>query len=372
MSFSIKANILTLLILLTMSQVNAHQNERYCKLLRKAEKCIIEAKLDSSLCYYTEAFETYNYPFVRDVVSAVFVAMYNHDENQFNFLLKYLLRKGMSRSELSQILSKVPDNFELDSYENDFDKYNGSYLKAIDYDLSNHYLLLDKYSLAYHKGIINREDNMSFDYKYTYEVLSAMYVDNISKYGFPTEQRIGVGATSFIVKRNNVREGYESKDFCYDSIMFKVPDKYIFNSSYTKRTSLIRAYYRTGNYFLWHMDIKGNQNLDSVLFLGVRNLSVYPHFYASCLERGGVDYGLSWESAVNQKYGFDIKKIIKKENTELINERRAKLGLRSIEMDLQLFNAIAKLEKLRYKDYFARRVRGKSLFFYSLFVSMIP
>lgn len=129
---------------------------------------------------------------------------------------------------------------------------------------------------------------------------------------------------------------------------------------------------RRGNNFLWHIDIKRFRELDSILLKGIRELKVYPQFYASCLERHGIDYLLAWCSDLNQKYKFDLKKAAKDSNVKEINKRRAIIGIRSVEMDLKLFEAIAKLEDLKYKECFSRRSRVNNTLFGAMFISKIP
>ncbi len=375
--------VLTILLLMNVNMLFGEIT--YYNYLRKAEQCIIEEKLDSSLYYYNIAFNKKDYPFTRDMLTAACVAHYADKESYLYSILEKLLKRGMSIEELNYFRKKRPNDTVINNYYSSYEKYNQKYLSSINYSYESKMRTIDRdnqIELNYRNDYLKNKKRRYFDI--TDSALVKRYIDLVDIYGMPTERNIGIGSGIALLWANvvDVRQGELSKwknngkaffenIFEYDLKKRGLDSLYLFysHSINTKINSLTK---RRGNSFLWHINTKEYPVLDSILLDGVYNCYVYPEFYASCLERVGDDYGLSWGSDVMVKYKFDIKRVAESNYAADINKRRRVLGIRSLDMDVKLFKAISKLEKLKYKHYFRRKVKGKSLFVRSLFVSQIP
>ncbi|GEM_PF-1974789 len=367
-------SIITIVFVLIVNNCNARED--YYNILREAEQCIIDNNLDSSLYYYDKAFLTYNYPFVRDIVSAVHIAGYLNNTVVFEKYIILLAKKGVSMYDIKLIIGKFISNDKADSLLAKCNNLVKHFDNSIDEQLSRMFKVLDINNQLY--VIYGKRRNELHKIKNHIEILdstlASRYIRYVREYGYPTEHRVGLGSLVIIKigKKTQFKKYADVEEV--NNIEISIPkNKSILcltpNGNVTKSVQLLS---RRGNGFLWHLDIKKYKELDNILTKGIDSLCVYPEFYASCLERHGVDYALAWQSELNQKYKFDLKKIVHDPKVMDVNKRRAKIGLRSVEMDIKLFNAIAKLENLKYKKCFSRKSKVRNLLFRSLFISKIP
>jgi hypothetical protein len=95
---------------------------------------------------------------------------------------------------------------------------------------------------------------------------------------------------------------------------------------------------------------------------------MHPECYASCVERNGEEYALGMGSQIMWSIKFKYEKIrkINESDRKEINKRRQQIGMRSVEADMDLFNAIVKLEKIKRKHHSGLN-RKRNLFVLSLF-----
>lgn len=363
----VKERILVLVLMLF--SLNSKAVNNYYQLLRKAEKCIISNDLDSALFFYDKAFVKYNYPFVRDVVSATYIAGYAEDKPRFETYIRLLIKRGINKHDFLKIVKRFHK-------ENEFDTLNNIYHNSIDNELSDMFKKLDVYNQLYvvYGKRKNRLNKIKNHVQIVDSTLVCNYVQYVREYGYPTEDRVGLGSVISIIDGKRKQLGKLNCIEAITDIEFNRSNKgtIFYLSSDNGIFAPTRTMCRRGNNFLWHIDIKRFRELDSILLKGIRELKVYPQFYASCLERHGIDYLLAWCSDLNQKYKFDLKKAAKDSNVKEINKRRAIIGIRSVEMDLKLFEAIAKLEDLKYKECFSRRSRVNNILFGAMFISKIP
>ena len=355
----------------------------YYSLIRKAETKIIENNLDSSLFFYNEAFVTYNFPFAKDIYAASCVAHYANDTSTLYKYIDLLLKKGMSvKFELRYFINLRPNDKKILKYFNDAEYYSKQYKKSIDTTIGRFFLELDKQNqikiFDCDKNYKNYSERLGYIYR-TDSIHIFKFIELCKKYGITSERKLGIGSYISMQFTNIGLKKLEGKYYEYISnpdIRKNKGDSVFFNFAYESKsiqnTSIFRLVTRRGNSLLWHIDIKQYPKLNDILLEGVNNCEVYPTFYAACIERRGGEYALAMGSKINWKYKFDIKKIIKDQMSTEINKRREQIGIRSLEMDLQLFRALQKLEGLKYKNYFKTRVKGNSLFFQSLYTSRMP
>ncbi|MBE9466783.1 MAG: hypothetical protein IMY72_00515 [Bacteroidetes bacterium] len=377
-----------LIVLLVFFQTTfAQTKNNYYLLLRNAEKKIVNNQLDSSLVNYNQAFVKYNYPFVRDITAAACVAHFANDTNCLYRYIEILLKRGMSLVELDYFIQKRPNDKKLLVYKDKFTTYQNYYLSSIDKELEKELRYLDKKNqidLAYVRIHYKTEIDKfkSTQRKKFYDTLVAKYIYLIHQYGILSEKEIGLGSSIFLRWTNDKNNTFH-KDIIYEyidspDIRENKKDSVFFGYSYIKNRSIYKSYTRPGNSFLWHVNLDNYPNLDSLLKTRLNTLKIYPNFYAACHERskGGMkaseDYCIAWESATKQKYHFDLKKIIEAPEAEQINKLRASIYIRSLQEDLALFEALQKLENLKYKHYFKLRAKGNSLFFNVLFTRVMP
>jgi len=358
----------TIIFLCLILTVNGQNH--YSKIIRQAEHKIINKQLDSAIFYYKQAFKKHEYPFTRDVLAAACITTHTNDTNTLYSLLEVLLNRGMSLNELNYFVKKNPDDKRLNLFKNEYLKYNVRYLNSLDSGLYNMYEALD-----IEEQISNQNRILSISQKLKdLDNISNKYLNLLNKYGFPTENKIGIGcfsAIEYLNKKSEIKK--DERLISIKNFKGSKSSKYIFWHRYSNLRFINTQYYRVGNGFLWHTNLALLPKLDSVLLSYVHKNKMSSTFFGSVRERGGWDYGLSWESKANQKYNFSITKIIKSPEANKINLNRMELGLRSLEMDLDLFNAIVKLEKINPKHYFKSNTKkANNLLFLSLFVQMIP
>ena len=362
----------TTIILLLLTAITLFGNTNYYKLIRNAEQKIVDKQLDSSIYYYKEAFIKYNYPFVKDLLAASCIAIHTNDTTTLYTFLELLLNKGMSEKELEYFVKKKPNDKRILAFKTNFDNYNNYYLSTIDYQLNKKFRDIDKNNQIWLQSK-NKADSIC--QLYTYTKLTKQFIDLVKQNGYPTERRVGLGSLSTIMYSNE-EHPHSKNNWLLDSINLpflksKRLTKSFFKYSH-KNTTICFLMSRRGNAYLWHVDLRKAPELDSILLKGIQNCEVYPTFYAARRERSGDDYGLVFMSAANMKYNYNLKKIIKSTIAEKINSNRANIGIRSLEQDLALFNAIAILENLKYKDFFRPRIKCSNLLYSALFTSALP
>ena len=379
-------NKILIIVFVLISSLSFSQAKEYYGLLRKAERKIVINQLDSSVYYYNTAFENHDYPFVKDILAGACVAHYANDTIKLYYYLEVLLNRGMSLKELNYFLKKRPNDKKIQFYKNHFKEFQNRYLASIDKKVESAFRELDKRNqidLSYARIKFGRGTPEYFEQREKdNDKLVEKYLSLIQKYGYPDEKKCGLGSSISIYWTNDNKKTF-NKDIIYESITKpdireKKNDSVFFGYSYIKNTSLTKYYTRRGNSFLWHINLDKYPQLDSVVKLQLNQLKLYQNFYAACRERSreGMeemeDYCIAWESKSKQKYGFDLKKIIQNADVVSINKRRASIYIRTLQEDLELFEALQKLEGLKYKYYFKRKAKGKDLFFDALFTRTMP
>lgn len=367
--------IITFLLTFSLNSL-CGQNDYY-RFIRSAEQKIISNELDSALFYYNHAFEKYSYPFVKDVLAAACVCVHTQDTVTLYRYLEFLLSKGMVKREFDYFIDKRPKDTRLQSLHLNFDIYNKIYLKSFDYSLNKKFRDLDKddqIGIIYRKQKIKDKKSKIEDRKKQYEVSVNHFIGLVKKYGFPSERMLGLGSPISLLWSNDKKTKFYSltEKINEPDLRIKRKDSVYFCYTHSKYPSISRLLNRRGNSLLWHTPIDRFPELDSLLLSAIEALELYPQFYAACRERRGDDYGLAMGSKVNWKYNFDIRKIANSPEAIEINKNRARLGIRSLDFDVKLFDAISKLDQLKYKHFFRTKTKGRSLFFMSLFTLKMP
>jgi hypothetical protein len=375
----LKVLILTVLFF----NLDSSAQNKYFLEIRTAEKYIVQGNLEESVKIYKKAFENYNYPFIRDVLAATGVAQHLKDKKQFYIWLEYLLNNGLSESEFEYFENKYPNDSLLKTFKSNLKTFEQNYLKNINYEIAKKYVELDKNDqirLLLPASKFNSEPAA----KYQIDNLSLInkYIDLVHKYGFPTDKTCGMGSHISTIFTDEGLPSYIDKNYIVEHIKVpdvreKINDSVYFTYSFIKRREINKLNTRRGNSLLWHQDIKNFPKLDSLLLKGIDSLKIYPSMYAACLERYNVDYLLGmggtksiWRYRMNADIS-QINKLTLKEKNE-INERREKIGLRTIEEEYALHVAIIKLEKLNKKDFEKLKRRNFNIIYYSFFNTLIP
>jgi len=378
-------NKILIIVFVLISSLSFSQAKEYYGLLRKAERKIVVNQLDSSLYYYNMAFENYNYPFVKDILAGACVAHYADDTAKLYYYLDVLLNRGMSLKELNYFLKKRPNDKKLQFYKNHFTEFQNKYLGSINKEIESAYRELDKRNqidLSYARIKFGRGTPKYIEQRNKdNNQLVEKYLSLVKEYGYPYEKKCGIGSGISILwtnKKNTFHQGIIYELITEPDIREKENDSVFFVYSYIKNTSLTKYYTRRGNSFLWHINLNKYPQLDSIVKLQLNQLKLHQNFYAACRERSRAgmeemeDYCIAWESKSKQKYGFDLKKIIQNADIESINKRRVSIYIRTLQEDLELFEALQKLEGLKYKHYFKRKPKGNDLFFDALFTYAMP
>jgi len=379
-------NKILIIVFVLISSLSFSQAKGYYGLLRKAERKIVINQLDSSLYYYNMAFENYNYPFVKDILAGACVAHYTDDTAKLYHYLDVLLNRGMSLKELNYFLKKRPNDKKIQFYKNHFKEFQNRYLASIDKKVESAYRELDKRNqidLSYARIKFGRGTPKYIEQRNKdNNKLVEKYLSLVKKYGYPDEKKCGLGSHIGLSwtnnKKNTFHQGIIYELITQPDIREKENDSVFFMYSYIQNTNISKYYTRRGNSFLWHIDLDKYPQLDSIVKLQLNQLKLYQNFYAACRERSkeGMDktedYCIAWESKSKQKYGFDLKKIIQYADIESINKRRVSIYIRTLQEDLELFEALQKLEGLKYKHYFKRKPKGRNLFFDALFTYTMP
>jgi hypothetical protein len=373
MYHKITNKILFIVLFLILNLIAFGQKTEYYRILQKAEQKIIDSQLDSALIYYNKAFVKYNYPFVRDISAAACISFHTEDTISQHRYVEILLNKGMDIRELEYFIRQKPMDEILLAFKENYQKYNRKYLASIDCQMEEKFGEIDK-----QEQIINWNKNLTIEQKINkMSTLSQQFIGLVEEYGYPSQKKVGIGCSSAITFTNNnslvAKPNIKSEIIKIPGFRGKSFKKYAFWEMNYNFRYLFHQTTRVGNGYLWHSILDRFPKLDSILLQATRNLELSPTFYASTKERGGKeDFALAWESKTLWKYKFDLKKIVISSEAIEINRKRKKIGIRSLEMDLALFNAIAKLENLKYKNHFKRKAHPTNLLFNSLFISIIP
>ncbi|MEX0595412.1 MAG: hypothetical protein WD512_02850 [Candidatus Paceibacterota bacterium] len=361
---------------------NYAQNKYFFE-IRTAEKLIVQGNLEESVKIYKKTFDDYNYPYIRDVLAATGVAQHLNDKKQFYIWLEYLLNNGLSENDLDYFVNKYPNDSLLKSFKTNFKTFEQNYLKNINYEIAEKYVEVDKNDqlrLFLAESKFNSEP--ASKYQIDNQSLINKYIDLVNKYGFPSDKLCGIGSHISTVFTDEGLPSYMDKDYIVENI--KVPDVRVktndsvyFTYSFIKSRKINKISNRRGNSLLWHQNIKNFPVLDSLILEGIQNLKVYPSMYAACLERYNVDYliGMGGTKSIwHNRMRANISKInmLTQNEKNEINERRVKIGLRTIEEEYNLHAAIIKLEKLNKKHFKKLKRRNLNIIYYSFFNTMMP
>jgi hypothetical protein len=351
-----KLIVLLLFIPLTLSLFG---NKQYYKLLRRAEQCIIDEKLDSSLYYYQQAFTKYNYPFVKDIMAAACVAHYANDTATMYSHIKTMMKRGVVTYELGYFLKHRSDDKELLKIVNSSQEYKEYYLKSIDKAVADKFMELDISNavLIHNRVLVMRRRK---EYKTRKDLDRSVDVDKFIKYvnnfGFPDEKRTGLGGFPMISSvdfaklfnkeytdvTNRIENGREGDKYAYVEPIFGY--------------GLFDYSCRRGCKIFSDIDIKRYPDLDNLLLNKITNLNFNPSYYIEYLQKNSnVYYVYRPTSKLMKKYRGNMDKIINKINIKEINQKRAEIFMRTVEKDIALYKAIAELEGVNYKKYFSRK-----------------
>lgn len=372
-----------LTLIFSANILKSQKNTDYYSLINNAEINLIEGDMNTSLNLYLKALNKYEYPFIKDIVAATCVATYTKDTAVFYELLEKCLLRGLSKSELSYFDNKKKDDKRVKYFIKNYEYYRNKYVESIDknrrmtlghIDIRNQVNIgigLKKYGKS-HKEFCFHLDSCN-------QVLSDSLQNYIKLKNFPTEKQVGIGSPFCIVVSDDSLS-VESDECTYeylpyaDYLRIKENDTVYFYYSY-KQTFISNLRFRPIYSFLWHIDVK-KPKIDSTLQSALISLRLDPYYYAACAERSNliIDYAMAMESRVLASINFKRRKLLKlsKKKILLINEARDKIGIRSLENEVALFNKILILENLNQKKYDGRKRRGKNLFFKSLFLSNVP
>ncbi|MGB5988606.1 MAG: hypothetical protein WBG43_02545 [Marinifilaceae bacterium] len=365
-------------LILTVMSLFAQKTEYY-KLLRQAEQKIIDQQLDSTLYYYDKAFTKYDYPFARDLYAATCISLHTDNTATLYKYVELLLKKGISLDDLDFIVKHKPNDKRLQKFKEEYPRYKKEYLSSLNLTLRKKFRDLNKQEKI---DLLVIEESVKKKYRRSAEFAHCLplvkrFIELVKEYGYPSEKLLGLGSSSGLI-RTDVKNPEPTFEESYEMV-----NEPIIESRknidvlfwYTNKSFRVNCHRnRTPQYFLWHLNLKRLPELNSILLKAFNNLEFDPSFYAACLEfHHWEDYGMSMSSVAAYKYKFNLKKLIKKPEAKQINENRKKLFLRSLEKDLELFNAIAKLEHLKYKKCFNLRVRHQNNeLFWALFIDKMP
>jgi hypothetical protein len=157
----------------------------YHDLIRKAEIAFyLNDNIDSCLQYYNQAFNTFSFNYVHDLVNAAQIACFSKKD------YKHFIYKGLHYGLKSSHLKQIPLLKEIISEIEDFEKTSDYYTIRQNY-LSG--LNFDYLSWIYDLGIedqmekIKRDTYLTYTQKYIQEL-----IEKISLNGFPSNRTIGI------------------------------------------------------------------------------------------------------------------------------------------------------------------------------------
>jgi hypothetical protein len=176
-----------LLPLISQNQQNDHENYwNYHNLICKAEIAFyLNNDIDSCLYYYNQAFNTYSFNYVHDLVNAAQIACFSKKEYK-PFVYKGL-HYGLKSSHLKQIPLLTEIIQEIENFEKtaEYKAIRQNYLSRLNFDYLN---------WIYDLGI---EDQMEkIKEENIYEIYTQKYIkvliEKNSLYGFPSNRTIGI------------------------------------------------------------------------------------------------------------------------------------------------------------------------------------
>lgn len=325
----------------------------YFEQISKAEDYFIKGEIDSSLYTYNIAFDKFNYPFIREIFQATVVASYSRDKSNFYKLLKKCIVRGLDSLELEVFEKRYKNDLIYRSIKKDYRVLRSEYLESIDTNIYNLFKGID----ITDQISTQRSQRNNYDLSYrNFEVNKKKYITYIDKYGWPTENKAGIGNHVLIAYFNSQKEvdNYKYKEFFYeklnDSILTK-NNKYIVIvfSCNSRATSVTYQNTRCGNGFLWHYTCMNDTLFNQFLFKeGVLNLNIHPLFLAQGIERSGVeDYLLGVGSNYFEKklkYKLEKKYYISNEEKMTFNNERAKYFIRPLQKEEKIIKQLIYLE----------------------------
>lgn len=358
-------------------------SQTYYTEIHRAEEYIVDNELEKAVLQYKNTFEEYDYPFSRDLLAATCISQKLADKTVFYQWIEMCLKFGLSSQELTYFINNAPTDTILESFKSNYEAYEEAYLSAIDYEFNKKYLDIDKDDQI-RIFLSNSKLNSDSPDKYNIDndALVKRYIDLVNNYGFPTDKKCGSSASISTIFTDEGLPNYINSDYIVEQITTpdirdKPNDTVYAILSYKNNRSINSLTKRPGNSLLWHKDIKKYPLFDSLLIQGIKQLKIYPTMYAASLERYDIDYLIGMggvNSLWRTELKFDLNRIAKLSSQlkDEINNRRADIGIRSIENELALHKAIIKLEGLNEKDFTKVKRRNFNLLYYSLFNQAMP
>ena len=187
--------------LLFSVNVNCHNQNNYYIYNNKINNAEIlyfmENKVDSSLAIYNEVFDTYEFIFLKDLLNAAQIAVFNNKDYE-----KYLFKSFEFGFRIDD-LNKFPLFKDIHKkYQTDkrimmiFKKARIHYLKKID---------LKYLDYIYNIAIKDQIDKYKFDYDTRIYKSINNLMDTIKRKGFPGERLLGITDT-LIFKENGLKK----------------------------------------------------------------------------------------------------------------------------------------------------------------------
>lgn len=160
----------------------------YHDLINQAERWyFVLNNVDSSLAYYDRAFEKYNYVFLKDLMNAAQISVFEHRNNSREYLLKgFKYGLQMMHFDHFPLLKPHTNKFEDDTLFMKQAKLNREYyIRNINYE----YLLK-----IYDIGIKDQLQKSHPDVKYAIDKKNNLQKIKgwITKYGFPSSKILGI------------------------------------------------------------------------------------------------------------------------------------------------------------------------------------
>lgn len=160
----------------------------YHALINQAERCyFIENDVDSSLAYYDEAFRKYNFVFLKDLINAAQISVFEGNIKYREYLLKGF-KYGLQMKHLHSFPLFQPLIYDITSdtsFSEQAKQNREIYLKNINYE----YLLK-----VYDLGIEDQIQKSQPDELYAIKKRNSIQKIKvwINKYGFPSSKIIGI------------------------------------------------------------------------------------------------------------------------------------------------------------------------------------
>ncbi len=355
-----------ILIIVALLSVFKASAQSYFELIREGEKKLLKKDFEGALNDYESAFQKYDTPFLKDVVTAACFAHYANNNEKLHKHLDYLLKFGASKNYLLYFQKKRPNDQYINSLIKNYNSYEDAYLKSINNEKSNAFLTNDINS---RNELDNNADNRLKNNLVYYK----QHILNVEKYGFPTYKDTGIGCFIGTEEYKN-KSKLKLKNKYTTYFNHKQIDNNTFTCNYVckviKRPSIFS--FHLGNHFINHTPWVHNKEFDSLFRLGVKELKIHPYFYLANLERGNyLDAGLSSSSEIVYENHYKLKKIVENSNTNTVNKIRNQYGLRSVEQDLELAIFLTELEGVKFNRYFGKSRISENPFIASMFCSFL-